>query len=344
MKKMMAFGIVLMFCFSCFAQGQNNNSLLWRIKNNKDDNVSYLFGTIHLPQKKFVVYSDSVYEAIQNAKKFYNEVDLLNQSMFGNPELLEFFTEKGKYFDSIQKTDSWRRFIHRINKRYNVQLDPNNLMEFVEFGQKIMSETYGPEDGVTLPDMMLAQHALMLGKQTGGIETMLLQYKMIYGILDARLQDTTMALEDETNLMNHMKDFYLVENVDSIGKIVDNINPSYRKIVFYDRNKTMADSIEKYVSIEPSFFAVGVGHLGGNMGLITLLRKKGFVVTPILSKNKMSILVVNNMMKMSKENDEAKAEAVKIDLMDVPPPPPPKEKPPKVEMTPATKGKVKGKQ
>jgi uncharacterized protein YbaP (TraB family) len=207
MKKTGVFSAVLIFCFTCFAQTQNNNSLLWRIKNNKDDNVSYLFGTIHLPQKKFVVYSDSVYGAIQHANKFYNEVDLLNQSMFGNPELLEFFTEKGKYFDSIQKTASWRNFIDRVNKRYNARLDPDNLMEFVDFGQKIMAETYAPEDGVTLPDMMLAQHALLLGKQTGGIETMLLQYKMIYEILDARLQDSTMGLEDETNLLNQMKDF-----------------------------------------------------------------------------------------------------------------------------------------
>ncbi|MBK7466011.1 MAG: TraB/GumN family protein [Saprospiraceae bacterium] len=29
------------------------------------------------------------------------------------------------------------------------------------------------------------------------------------------------------------------------------------------------------------FFAVGAGHLGGSKGLISLLKKNGFIVTPV---------------------------------------------------------------
>jgi uncharacterized protein YbaP (TraB family) len=32
---------------------------------------------------------------------------------------------------------------------------------------------------------------------------------------------------------------------------------------------------------ESTFFAVGAGHLGGDQGVISLLRKKGYTVKPI---------------------------------------------------------------
>jgi hypothetical protein len=112
---------------------------------------------------------------------------------------------------------------------------------------------------------------------------------------------------------------------------VENINPSYREIVFDKRNRTMADSIEKHATAGPCFFAIGCGHLGGQSGVIELLRKKGFTLTPVHSENKISMLVVNNMIKMSKKT-KAKSkddEDVKIDVTGAPAIP--KQEPPKVK-------------
>ena len=73
-----------------------------------------------------------------------------------------------------------------------------------------------------------------------------------------------------------------------------------------------------------------------------MLRKKGFTLTPVHSDNKISILVINNMIKMSKKNKEKQSaqEDVKIEVIDEPPVP--KQKPPKVETKPAPgKPKIK---
>lgn len=345
MKKLWAYSVILFFSVGCLAQ--NNNSLLWRISNSKNDHVSYLFGTIHLPQKKFIVYSDSVYEAIQQVATFYNEIDFLNQSFFGDKELMNFLEEKGKYLDSVKSTPPWISLINRINRKYNTDLDPANLEDFISFSQQAMNSQFEPEEGVTVPDMMLAKFARSLGKKTGGLETYLLQFKMLYDIIDTRIMDTTLELEDEANLIISMKEFYLKENIDSIASIVEAINETYRKVVFDNRNKAMSDSIAKFVVNEPSFFAIGAGHLGGRYGVIDLLRKKGFIVTPVHSQNKMSILVINNLLNKNKyKDDEASAVEelidTKIEVMETPPPPPPKKEPLKVEMKPATKGKTKG--
>lgn len=340
MKRSFNVSCFIFLTVATFAQHTESNALLWRITSNKTDSPSYLFGTIHLPQKKFLLYSDSVYQAIQNSRVFYTEIDFMNTSIFTDPELLEFLTAKGKYLDSVKSTAGWKNLIGRINRRYKTNLDPENLQDFVQFSQKVLSSYFETDEGISTPDIMLAQHATILGKETGGIETHLLQFKMLYDVIDARINDTTLVFEDETKLLVSMKKFYLEENLDSISSIVENMNATYREIVFDKRNQTMTDSIEKHLIDEPSFFAIGAGHLGGKQGVIEMLRKRGFTVTPVHSTNKMSILVVNNMLKMGIENKEKlkakfdgdiKAEAITA----TPPPPPPKQNPPKVKMEPA---------
>jgi uncharacterized protein YbaP (TraB family) len=328
MKKNSLFFIALFFTSFCIGQQTGSNSLLWRIDGRNNEHPSYLFGTLHLPQKKLVVYSDSVYAAIQNTNVFYNEVDFFNRSPFVDTSMLTFLAEKGRHFDSIQKTDDWKRLIDKINRKYEAHLSYDSTEQFIAFSQQFMTSYFEPEEGVTLPDMMLAMHALMLGKKTGGLETFQLQFNMLYEILDARLKDTTMELEDEANVMINMKRFYVDQQTDSITKIVEQMNPSYREIVFDRRNKTMADSIEKHSLEEPSFFAIGTGHLGGRHGVIELLRKKGFTLSPVHSDNKISLLIINDMMKMSNDfkkskEDNIKDGSIRIDTEEIEPPPPP---------------------
>lgn len=353
MKKTTLFFIAFAFCCTLsYSQVKNNNTLLWRISSSNTDSPSYLFGTIHLPQKRFINYSDSVYAAIQKTSVFYNEVDFLHMMMFGDTSMMSFFMEKTRQFDSIQKTTGWKRVIDKINRKYNKHISYDSSEQFLEFSQDFMKSTYEPEEGVQLPDMMLAAHATMLGKQTGGLETFKLQINMIYEILEARIRDTTMEMEDEMELTEGLKKFYIDEKLDSISALVEKINTTYRKLVFDDRNKTMADSMEKHIGERSSFFAVGAGHLGGRYGVIEMLRKKGFTVTPVHSDNKISMLIINDMMKMSgkfmkekkdKWMDESKIdvdttelqEGIKIDVVQEPPPQPP----PQIEMkkAPVTK-------
>lgn len=47
------------------------------------------------------------------------------------------------------------------------------------------------------------------------------------------------------------------------------------------RNIRWIPLIEKQIKIAPTFIGVGAGHLGGENGVIKLLRKKGYTLTPI---------------------------------------------------------------
>jgi uncharacterized protein len=47
------------------------------------------------------------------------------------------------------------------------------------------------------------------------------------------------------------------------------------------RNRNWIPKISRIVKEKPTFFGVGAGHLGGQQGVISLLRKEGFTLTPL---------------------------------------------------------------
>ena len=55
----------------------------------------------------------------------------------------------------------------------------------------------------------------------------------------------------------------------------------FQEKLLNERNAKWIPVIEKNIALTPSFIAVGGGHLGGEKGVINLLRKKGYKLTPI---------------------------------------------------------------
>ena len=55
----------------------------------------------------------------------------------------------------------------------------------------------------------------------------------------------------------------------------------FMDLMLYDRNRNWVETIKVQSAKEASFYAVGAGHLGGEEGVIALLRKAGFTVKPI---------------------------------------------------------------
>jgi uncharacterized protein len=277
---------------SSFCNAQSNNTLLWKISGKDLTKPSYIFGTIHIPQKQFVEFSDSVYTAIQSCDHFYGEINFVNGvvSELSNPEALSFFKEKGEYLDSASKTAGWRKMIERINKQFNKNIDLSNLQEFILFSQEMLAEMYKKDEGVEVPDLMLMTWALSQKKHIGGLETLLFQMAMLYNIIEVRLADSTMGFSDEVLLTQSLKRFYKAQQLDSISIILETVHPSYKKIIFDNRNASMVDSMILKLKSGASFFAVGCGHLPGKKGIIELMRSNGYKVEPVFSSSFTSIL------------------------------------------------------
>jgi len=53
------------------------------------------------------------------------------------------------------------------------------------------------------------------------------------------------------------------------------------EVMIYRRNRNWIPVMSNYMKTSSCFFAVGAGHLGGEQGVIQLLRNAGYTVTPI---------------------------------------------------------------
>src|SRR5438445_11709134 len=157
--------LLLVLFYGIATNAQNNNAVLWRINNPGNAQPSYLFGTIHLPQEKFMQLTDSVYQAVINTSVFYGELDYktIYKEMTDNND--GFYTSKLAYIDSIKKTNGWRRMVASVNRNYHTNIDPNNMEEFSKFGETLMADYMSAEPGVTTLDISVSKYAARMGKE-----------------------------------------------------------------------------------------------------------------------------------------------------------------------------------
>ena len=86
-------------------------------------------------------------------------------------------------------------------------------------------------------------------------------------------------------MMNEMVENYKAEDVGALyNQMVEELTDKHTiQIMLEERNHHWVTEMPEMMQKGSSFFAVGAGHLGGPTGIITLLRKQGYTVTPIMN-------------------------------------------------------------
>ena len=81
-----------------------------------------------------------------------------------------------------------------------------------------------------------------------------------------------------------MLDLYRKKDLDSLNKMInlDDSISDYEDLLLNNRNKKWIPEIIQQAKLEPTFFAVGAGHLAGEKGVINLLIKQGYTVSPVI--------------------------------------------------------------
>jgi uncharacterized protein YbaP (TraB family) len=121
-----------------------------------------------------------------------------------------------------------------------------------------------------------------------GLETMEEQMSIFDNL--TREQQAEMVMEgirdtEKTlDLTKTMEQVYTRQNVDSLYILISEEGGtiSEEQADFLDkRNEKWVPKIEAMISEKKTFIAVGAGHLGGPNGVIRLLEKKGYTLTPV---------------------------------------------------------------
>lgn len=261
---------------------ENKKTLLWRITSNDHDRPSYLFGTMHLSDKRLFRFDDSVYAAVERVDGLATELNMNELAAYYANKMLDEQLSDERLEDMLTQKEI-KDLQGPLTKKFNKQFKDITTRDVLRERNKWLTGYFRKGEMPTFVDAYLYDLAYRQGKWVGGVEDLEDQTKMMDGA-DIRM----MMASDETTSVEKLIRTYAAQDIEGINERVNNYSAEYKNIVLTRRNIKMARRMDSLMDFRPMFFAVGAAHLAGDSGVINLLRARGFNVDPVLSKTKVS--------------------------------------------------------
>jgi uncharacterized protein YbaP (TraB family) len=289
MKKVTLILFLLICVFTKpFAQPPNEaDHLLWRITGNGLSRPSYLFGTMHLTDKRLFYFGDSLYRVLEQTEGFAAELDMNTVftqyiSSLMNDEKVK------KYLDKTVEKNVLKKYKSQLEDKFKKPVSKISTDDLDKEEQKQTMRWLQSGEMKTFMDAYLFDIAARQGKWTGGIEDAEDQFGLSEAVNpEDRIESMFTNKFSRTKGIEWMIDTYRKEDLTQIDRS-DEIWKGSKDIVLLKRNVKMSYRIDSLAHVRTCLFAIGAAHLPGDSGVISLLRKKGFTVTPVISSKKIA--------------------------------------------------------
>jgi uncharacterized protein YbaP (TraB family) len=285
MKKYFGFLFLAILGFGqLFAQAQKS-SLLWEITGNNLQQPSYLFGTFHIICKEDFSVSDILAGKLTSAKQFYGELKMDDPGM--QQQLALKMIMKDKTIRSFMKEDEYKKMSDTFQKITGLPFSMfNNFKPFISLSMLALNSIQCTDK--IQPETEFAKLAKESNIPVLGLETIDDQLAAVdKQPLDSQINTLRQMVLNFDSTQTEMKQLvavYKTRDIDSIYRFIikAGTDGKFEKDMIITRNKNWVPVMKKAMAEKATFFAVGVGHLGGHEGMISLLRQQGYRVTPVM--------------------------------------------------------------
>lgn len=275
----------------------NGNAIFWKIE--KDGIApSYLLGTMHVTDPRVTAMPEAARAPYAAAQTIVIEsTDVLDDkktaaALLGRPDLT--MLSDGKTIESLLNKEDAATLEAGLKSRgiplvAVARMQPWLISSFVALPA---CETARKQSGVIFLDKKIALDAQKEGREVLGLETMTEQLQAMAELpVEFHLKGLieTLALGDRMqDVFETMTELYLQGKVGSITPMLKAAVPgengdgyaTFEERLILDRNHVMADRVAPILEKGNVFVAVGALHLPGDQGVVSLLRAKGYKVTP----------------------------------------------------------------
>lgn len=274
---------VLILSINSRITAQNTNektSLLWEVSGNGLAKPSYLFGTVHMICEKDFIMKPKVVNAFAKTDRLAleinladpNEISVMQQMAMGKEPLTKKLNKSQlDKLESILKSQAGMSISQVDNFTMQTIL---SLLAVKSFGC----------NSLKFYEMEFIAKAKEKQMPIFGFEKVAEQMEY----LSKSFSDDEMIsyLEKNNNEMtSKMVAIYLKEDVKSLFEFTTNkefMSEESSKWMLTYRNENWFKKMPQMMQKESVFFAVGAAHLGGENGVINLLKKAGYTVKPIV--------------------------------------------------------------
>lgn len=286
-QKLLLTILVLTNLFSSSAQGQEK-SLLWEISGNGLKQKSYLFGTIHIIKKNDFFLSDIMKEKLKSSSLLVTEIamkvplakqiELAKKMFLPEDKTIESYLSKEDFV--LLKTyilDTLK--IKKGKFKKYMRLKPFFLSSVISAQQIGDVKSYEKE----FEKLAQKYNLNNIGLETIDYQLSVVETMSIEDQAKSLLSDIKTSGNNSANMDNLTK-AYKEQDIEKLYTIISSESDEMKGFMenfLFTRNKNWIPLIENIVKVQSAFIAVGAGHLGGENGLINLLKKDGYILTPI---------------------------------------------------------------
>lgn len=283
MKKIaLLFGLFL----ALFSNAQTEKeSLLWKISGNGLAKESYLFGTIHiacdatLPKK--------VLDALDKTNQLCLELDMDDPNM--QTEMMgKMMMKNGVTIESMMSEDDFKLVDDFFKKQSGFSLKMMNSIK--PFALSAMLYPKMLDCAIQSFENELMKVAKEQNEETIGLETIGEQLAIFDAIpyqtqVNELIKSAKSDLSTDKKELKALLELYKSEDLEAMVQYSDSseniMTSEFKEELLNNRNKNWIDRITKIAKEKPTLFGVGAAHLGGENGVIKLLRKKGYKVIAV---------------------------------------------------------------
>ncbi len=268
-----------------------NSSLLWKLEGDALPGPSYLFGTMHVRDRRAFQQLATVYEKIGECGGFAAEFHLESTDHDFDAGAMQL--PAGQRLSSFYTPKKYKKYRSILLKSTGLDIAQfDHALPFVVLN--LATEQLLQQDMPEPLDQHLWSFAKAAGKTLHGIETFREQMEVLRKI----------SLEEQLNMLGGMcknisrfrhyllrlTELYEANEVQQLYKLVKRNTKGMRQLMLYRRNEVMAERISGLVREQRMFVAIGAAHLSGGKGVLRLLKHAGFKLTPIRMANPTNLL------------------------------------------------------
>jgi uncharacterized protein len=269
-------------------------SLLWKVTGPGLTKPSYVFGTIHLIDSKDYFLPKGTMSALDDVSNVVFELDMKEMS-----DMSKIMSMMNKLYMKDDKTlkdllsDAEYKAVGDFFQSKGLPLFMFERMKpmFLSiFASGDMSPGDLQSGKMKSYEMELLEMAENAGKSTGGLETVEFQISLFDAIpYEAQAKMLVDAIQKGSNSegddeFKKMTDMYKSQDINAMVKMISEEGSDvsgFEDKLLSERNKNWIPLMIEMAKKQPTLFAVGAGHLGGDTGVIKLLKKTGMKVEPI---------------------------------------------------------------
>lgn len=267
-------------------------SLLWKISGNGLKKPSYLYGTIHLIPKDQFVLTESTREAFDDSERVVFEIDMKEMTNLRTQFKLmsKAFMAGGKTLRDLLPAEDYA-FVHAKIEETGIPASMLERLKPLFVSSMLTGDSEGgmgaADSRMTSVEMELYRMARRRRFETGGLETAEYQMSVFDSIpYEAQakmlLQTLRSSSGDSDGEFEKMLELYRNQDIQGMQSMLQEEGygiDQYENLLLTNRNENWIPIMDRLMREKPTFFAVGAGHLGGERGVVALLRKAGYRVS-----------------------------------------------------------------